>query len=217
MKSIEEVELKYRIKNRQDFAKLIAALKSLSDNKTFPVLRQTNYFFDTFEFALSMQFIALRLREENGKFTLCAKQGKGEAETSALAIRTELEVDISSDQAEEILSEKLSPELPLNELKHPLLDQINLVARQEPLKLLGSFKNKRTVIPIDIEGRPIALELDETTFNDKIRHYELEAELPPEHSAETVEHFLQDLFKQIGVEVSPSTSKAQRFFEMVGK
>jgi len=222
-----EIEIKYRLESAKSLLAVETALGIQSSTQRRQVLRQVNYFFDTKDFLLKKANLALRLRQENEQFILCAKgtATNGPKTPKSAATRFEYEEKISKALAMQMLADKVSPVQKLEEQTDKLdpasktrlflLGRIGEVAKQKSLRVVGSFTNIRTCLPIRVNGQVLTLELDETTFPGHVIHYEVELELPQDSDHELAERVLCKLFDKAGVKYSPSEGKSDRLFKML--
>jgi uncharacterized protein YjbK len=221
-----EIELKYRLENLQAFQRVEAALLVGAPSKR---VHQQNHFFDTKDHLLRQSKIGLRLRQENEEFFLTAKgpvtQSSDGLNPDALAVHAEEEMILSQDRARSMLDGALPAFLPFLEKSDGLLNpqlvaHIEETHHKQPLAYVGRFENVRTRIPktITLFSGPIDLvfELDQTTFLEKIIHYELEVEVPSRADVAGVDEAVQGLLKQAGVTWTKTPGKASRFFALLG-
>ena len=129
--------------------------------------QQRNIFLDTVDFRFRRERWALRMRQEDGQWTLAAKGPS--RRTGGISDRIEIEVSITQEQAEVWLRGDV------------LLSELRMEPSGHLLEMFGdlrvspwlSFDNQRQVLLF--EG--VALELDASQCSES-RRYELELELP---------------------------------------
>lgn len=214
-RSTDEVELKLRL---PDAAALAAVRRAAGDGAARTVL-QRNAFLDTQGLALHRAEHVLRLREEDGAFTLTAKGPETRTLDGALARRAEAEVSVTPDAARAILAGTAQA---LDFLKalpdaRDVATRIEALADGRRLRVVGRMQNERCRQPVELEvdGRvlPLLLELDATTMPDGSVDYELEVELDGNADAALARRAVERLLARAGVAGTPSSSKAVRFFE----
>jgi uncharacterized protein YjbK len=204
--------------------------------------RQVNHYFDSARNTLRLARIALRLREEDGRFTLTLKGDTAggdtaggdtaESETvlaetgtpaSTLTTRTEEEREIEPSEARSILEGRLSP---LEILAHgelaeaPLIRRAQALLATEALVWLGSFENERTrvgplVYPRGSRQPALLFEFDRTRFPGGLVELELEVELPPEADAPATERALEALFRSVALTPTSAAPKVARFLQIL--
>lgn len=220
---IREIELKYRLHARQDYQKL-ANYFDLSDDLKF---KQVNYFFDTKKFSFKKNKVTLRLREQEGKFVMTAKNGNINRSTEGrdvLVVRLESESAISSDKASKIISKQLNPLQAFIEQAKKLEDdalkthkylqtRFTKCAGTSEVISIGSFINFRLQKKLRIEGFEVVFELDETHFPNGLTHYEAEVEIPEHVDTAIVKKHMRQIFKEVKLETFPDKGKSTRFYE----
>jgi uncharacterized protein YjbK len=218
---MREIELKYKLKNLQDYKALLDVLPGEHHREN-----QVNYFFDTPNLKLKTQHIFLRLRKSNElyKFT-CKAAPIGIPKTSdTLSIHDEWEEIIDNSEAQKLLDGKLSPidllsKTRPDEPQNAKRTRLSLLKRvkqttQDALGLAGFFKNTRIHVPYSIGKYQLDLEFDATDFGNEQIDYELEVELPKGLSPETAQTEISKLFLNQGIKTGPSSGKAERFFDL---
>ena len=217
-----EIELKYALPDERALAALSRQLLGADEPPPAPV-RQVNHFFDTPGLALRRAQLALRLREEGGRFLVTAKgPAEGDTQDGALTARAEEEVEIDGSEARAILAGETSALALLVERRagaSAFLKSIELALADEALQHVGSFENARTRIGRTFEARDRAgtvellFELDRTSFPGERVDCEVEIEVRTRADAERARWVVEGLLEKAGVSWSAATSKAQRFFE----
>lgn len=219
---IREIELKYKLKNSQDYKLLLDALPGEHHREN-----QINYFFDTPDLKLKAQHIFLRLRKSNEhyKFTCKAAPIGIPKPSNMLSIHDEWEEVVENQEAQRLLNGELSPLEMLsktrsNESEDGKQTRLSLLKRvaqvtQETLLFVGSFNNTRIHVPYHIGKHQLDLEFDATDFGNERIDYELEVELPSTLLPETAQTEIEILFQRLHIKIKSSTGKAERFFSLV--
>ncbi len=212
----QEIEFKFKVSGEEDFLALARALGS--DGPLPSPVYQTNHFFDTAAHTLREAGVSLRLRDEEGHFTLTAKGSSHES--GELTRRTELAVEVDASTARAILEQTESP-LELLGAEHPassLLEAARCAREDRPLIHVGLFENaRRRLGPVSLAGssidEPLVFELDRTTFPGRT-DFEIEVELAQDEHVEAAGAALRALFAEAGIVWSTAESKAKRFFSL---
>lgn len=209
-----ETEFKLRIDDEAGFERLLAELGA-SD---LSPAEQTNHFFDSEDSRLRAARMALRLREENGAFTITLK-GKGTGD-GVLTTRGEVETVVDASTAESILSGARST---LDALEAAFANdppELAAAARaclgDGALTYLGAFTNERRRVGprrLGADGPEVVLELDRVQFPGVPPQFELELEINTAR-AEACERELRALFERLDLGWGTSPSKAARFFAL---
>ncbi len=219
----EEFEFKFRVDGEEAMRTLVARVAG-PDAPLPPAVRQVNHFFDTTDRVLGATNRVLRLREEAERFILTAKGPGSQKSDDALAVKAEEEVVIPPAAAREILAGTRSPLVLLDELlpaPRPDLVQVLLdLVGDAPLAEVGAFANARRrlgPIPLATTDGPVDVlfELDRTEFPGDVIHHEIEVEVAPA-VAEACRGALLDLLDRAGIAWRSSSSKAKRFFDLLG-
>jgi hypothetical protein len=213
-----EREFKLRIPDEAARAALIARLGGASA----PPAQQVNHFFDTRTRALRRARLGLRLREEEGRFTLALK-GPPREDHPSLAARSEEELELDAGTARALLSGERAVLEALGWRRSsagPLVRQALRLAGKEPLLRVGAFENERLRIgplafPPGSTGPALVFELDRTTFPGGRVERELEVELPEGADPVELERGLGELFRALGIAVESLPSKARRLFRIL--
>jgi cellulose biosynthesis protein BcsQ/uncharacterized protein YjbK len=213
-----EVEFKLPLAGEAQLAALLAALPA-SAPAPGPEREQLNHFFDTPRGELRRAGLALRLREEAGRFRLTAKGPSAAA--GALTDRAEDEVTLDGGWAFEVLAGQRSPlevlraRLPAGT---PLVDALQRAVGKRSLARAGSFRNlRREVGPLELPRAGAApvrvtLELDRSEFPGGRVEHEVEVEVAAADAA-AVEGAMREWLGRAGVPWRTAGSKAQRLFE----
>lgn len=225
-----EIEIKFKVETRENLAALENRASDIFPDALIKQVQQTNYFFDTADFAVRKNAIRMRLRKQDQHYFLTLKgpsDSKGTLETTKLTQRLEFEAELSQAQADALLSEQHDPVWIATRLENVtpnmirtrdhLLNLIQTACTDKPIKLIGSFTNQRRILPIEIEGTSMLLEFDETRFNNSIVQFEVELEIPTMEMFKKSESFLKDLFARSGQDPGYAKSKSERFFSYLTK
>ncbi len=212
-----EIELKFAVDGEAAFDVLIRHL-DLPAREFHSSVLQVNHFFDTQTFRLLERRIALRLREEAGRYVLSLK-GPAQREDEVLTERLEEEARLGPNDALDVLRGSFSPRQALAkrlvETNPAALAMLDAALGEQELHYVGRFENRRTrlSVPLAIGERdvPLVFELDRTTFGERIDH-EIEVELDASVDRKAALEALTTLLADAGIEWSAAPSKAQRFF-----
>ncbi len=217
-----EVEFKFELPNE---AALRALAKTVGGQPS--PARQFSHFFDTADMSLSRAGYMLRISGEKSKehdnlWLVTAKGPQTKTRHPSMAKRSELEVSVPEEIGRQVLQGKISPlELlewhpKLNNKGHQLLKEVQGKIRHRKVSEIGAFQNDRTRIKALLpDGKAVTLELDRTCFPGQV-HHELEVEVPKGVDADLTQRALQQLFADAKVSVSPSISKSDRLFQILG-
>lgn len=219
----KEIEFKFRVADEDALDAFAQALGL--ERKEIGIRRQRNTFFDSADGRLRAQGLSLRLRSDDDRRILTIK-GKGvpRSDDGVLLERFEAECDVTTDDAEAILSGALSPLAFIRDSKKKEvvrgLASVESALGDADLSCLGSFENERTTLPemeIEIEGQVerVVFELDRTSYPNGRVDCEIEAEVGPETDAELVGTCIYALLADVGIEWTPSASKLTRFREIL--
>ncbi len=209
-----EIELKLAVPGEDAFRRLA---ERLAPGTELPrAALQVNHFFDTRDAALRGAKLALRLREEEGRFVVTAK-GAARGADDALSDRAEEEVEIDSAAAAGVL---MGEESPLDLLARaldppaPLVDALRGALEGRALLRVGAFENERRRLgPVALGPlRDVTLELDRTTFPGGAVEHEVELEIAADE-AEAARAAVGELWRELELEWRTAPSKAQRFFQ----
>lgn len=186
---------------------------------------QVNHFFDTPGGALRAARLALRLREEDGRFAVALK-GPEHPGPAGLAVRAELEREVDAATARAVLVGERSPLELLDAPASVLLGEARARAAGAALVRVGGFENERLRLgPRPFPPGPggpgpgpeLIVELDRTRFPDGSVEHELELELPEGADAAAVERDLRALCAELGVPFEAAPSKAARCFQILDR
>ncbi|MGH0035035.1 MAG: CYTH domain-containing protein [Myxococcota bacterium] len=217
----EERELKLGI---PDERALHALIERVGGRVDLPAV-QENHFFDSPGFVLRDRRLGLRIRHEQGEFTLTLKGPSRSEGAGPLTVRAELEIALDAARAHAALEGAL-PITALLDLLEPLairtrqealLESVRSAGREAPLHPIGSFRNTRTRVhtALDADGAsvPVVLEFDRTEFAPGDVRCEVELELDDAMPQEALQHALERSFREVGVEPQPTSSKLGYFLE----
>ena len=87
-----EREMKFLV-SKAEFERLIVATREVYPDASVQIIKQTNYYYDTEDFALLKQGVTLRIREKNGQLSITRK----EYQTCVNGVRTAEETKTSID------------------------------------------------------------------------------------------------------------------------
>lgn len=221
----QEIELKYQLAHETDFRHLMSVLKKQAAGHV-TVLEQKNTFFDTSALDLKKKGLSLRLRRQNGQYLLCAKQSSQKTKLNPnLSQRLEYEAELKASTARLVEQQLLSPldaflDLPASstedlitkeELSHSLT-----LASSYPLQIIGSFKNKRTAIPVKLSGNLLCFELDHSIYPDGNHIFECEIEFCSADEASSLQPVVEHMIKEIGIRTQASIAKSARLYRILG-
>lgn len=210
-----EREFKLQLASPAACARLRAALGPAPARQT----RQENHFYDTSARGLRAARIALRLREEEGRWFLTLK-GPRQDGGGALSTRAEEELELDAHAAHALLAPGSDPLAVLERARgeSPLVRAARATVGRTPLARLGSFSNERLRLgPLALEGvaTELVLELDRTRFPGSVETHELELEVPAEADPAAVEAALRALFARLDLPWRAGENKAARFFRLL--
>lgn len=160
---------------------------------------QTNYYFDTPEFALYEQKIVLRIRKKKGNCELTVKNKKSEEVENGVVSMMEKSIPIDYESAESIISGD-------SDIKQYISDE--RIMHLEPIINIGEIMTIRTNICVNKELPPA--ELDKSTFNCTT-DYELEWEISKEEYKDAV-----DSLKGIGISIEGHRTGQSKYGRLVG-
>ncbi len=208
-----EVELKFQLPDGRAARALAAAAGEELSSAV-----QVNHVFDTPGRDLRGRGLTLRLREEDGRWTVTLKGPS--RRVGAARDREELEAAIDAAGAAAILDGEASPLDALEPAPGPggLLATARSLAGDR-VRSLGSFRNRRTRVRASVPGHGVAvLEIDRTELPGGRIDHEVELELAQapgsaDPRADRAEAWLRRLLEDIGVEPATSSGKTGRFLE----
>lgn len=153
---------------------------------------QTNYYFETENFALKKAAIALRIRGIEDLYTLTLKEPLTEG-------ILETNVPLSSEKFHQWLNQKPTVEQPIyNRLAKKQL-------QDETLQYYGSLQTERYTI----KKESVAYMLDRSSYFNYV-DYELEVEATSEEKAQEA---MKQLLRTRNIQKRPAKPKIARFFE----
>jgi uncharacterized protein YjbK len=213
-----EVELKFAV----DGAAAFDALARAAGTAPRAAKRQVNHFFDTADGRLNASKHTIRLRDEEGSFTLTAKGPETRSAQGPLMARSEEEVAIDRDEATAILRGTLAPldtlEQRLGSRGRELIAALRTQVGGSKLAEVGSFENERSRLPVRLsigtDTIEVEFEMDRTTFPGNRVDYEVEVELvgvDEDRATAAVKAF----FAKAQVPWRDAPSKAKRFFDAI--
>ena len=210
-----EIEFKLLVSGPEALDAIAAAAEARGAAAAAPA-RQVNHFFDTPAGDLRGRGTIVRLRDEDGTWTLCAKGpvGPEAREPGELHVRVEVEHELDASAARAI---QAGGDDPLRRLEaalgsQPLLESMRATVGHTALVAAGTFENQRTRVgPLDVGGRSLFLELDRTSFPGDTTHCEVEFEVPA-GLEDRAGALLRELLAAAGTEGRPAPSKSDRFF-----
>ena len=199
-----ERELKLHLAGRRDYDKLINA-PELSES--LPTWSQENHYFDTSDHRLLRSATMLRLRRIDGRAVILTfKQGREDPDRPGFFDAVELESEVPGSLMEQAV------DTPRVLRDHPSLPAVRL--RREfgsvDLVFLGRLRTERRRRRLG----DLVVELDEVTYPDREKAYELEVETDdPEHARA----LLQEICERHGVRAAPQRrTKLEEFLRRVG-
>lgn len=212
----KEVELKLAVEGETAFAALARAAGSPARAAT----KQVNHFFDTADGRLHAKRHTIRLREEEGSFTLTAKGPEKQGQKGPLTTRSEEEIALDVDQANAILEGTRSPldtlEQRVGSRGAELVAAIRNILGGSNVAEVGSFQNERSRLPVRLsigtDTVEVEFEMDRTTFAGHRVDYEVEVELRGV-DVEMATAAVKAFFAKAQVEWREAPSKAKRFFD----
>jgi uncharacterized protein YjbK len=213
----QEIELKLRV----PCADALRAIAVASGGTPLGTVTQLNTLFDTDAHDLHRARFTVRVRHEDGRFSVTAKAPETSGEDGAVATRGEAEIEISEDIGTKLFRGLLCP-LALLEAAGPdcaaLIQRIRTVVGASPRRPIGHFKNVRERVAVQAAGiEGLVLELDTTTFPNGQVDHELELEIPEGADVSAVRLVVETWLDTAGVEATPSSSKAGRFYAALAR
>ena len=168
-------------------------------------VEQESFFFDTPDGLLRRKRLALRLRREDGHCFLTLKAGG--KRTGATYVRPETECELSTEEARAFRQGR--PDW----TAEPLAELERALGKRVRLEMLGLHRNER----LFFGARGLEVALDETSFPDGSRAYEVECEIEPD-AAREAEALLREELARAGVEYKPSEcGKYARLLGILGR
>lgn len=205
-----EKEFKFQLR-QEDFLKL----KSFMDKegyKKIGVVNQTNFYIDTEDFNLRKLGVALRVRHfidtDTFEFTAKVKNNLLDGDKD-LKIKDELTIDLSKEEAEEILKNKK-----IKEYVHVFKDKAEILKESDivdKLIVIGNLSTERTNYFVNEEAM---ISFDKSRYLGT-EDYEVELET---NNIEEDRRFLKEIFTENNIKAyEENKSKVKRFVEKLGK
>lgn len=220
-----EIELKYRLSSKDDFELFRLFLEPYVVG--IEVYLQKNVYFDTTTLNLRKHGVSLRLRKQNDTYLLCAKSSLGaKKHKENLSIRYEFESEIAHEIAKLLEEQLLSPvdvfgELHVQNVEEKktrnLLHQFMKEKADVGLQIIGSFKNQRTHVMVNIDGNKINFEFDYSIYPNLEEIFEIEIEFASQDEARRLRPMIEDLFKKARLKTYKSCSKSTRLYRSLFK
>lgn len=198
---MREIELKYDLRDREEYERVLRAL-----GEPARVLRQVNhYFIGDGGNRLRRGEAVLRLREEDGRFTLAFKTGAG-LEGGVLRCE-ETEAPLDAETARALLDSRRNPLA----LDHEASKAAAGCLGGGDLRIAGSSRTERAEFRMD-EGE--VLQVDRVEFPGGGEDFEIEMETDDPRAADFT---LRRMFGQMGIVLAPQKkTKVRRFLEAAG-
>ena len=204
-----EKEFKFQLR-QEDFLKL----KSFMDKegyKKIGVVNQTNFYIDTEDFNLRKLGVALRVRHfidtDTFEFTAKVKNNLLDGDKD-LKIKDELTIDLSKEEAEEILKNKK-----IKEYVHVFKDKAEILKESDivdKLIVIGNLSTERTNYFVNEEAM---ISFDKSRYLGT-EDYEVELET---NNIEEDRRFLKEIFTENNIKAyEENKSKVKRFVEKLG-
>jgi len=213
----QEVEVKRLLLSQGAADLLVSALGPVTADK-----QQVNHVLDTEGGSLRKLRYSLRLRFEDGAPILTAK-GPGKRLGADTSTRDEAEARIEHELASAVLSGLRDPvellrEQVGDESFGPLWQGLAEARGGLPLREVGSFENRRRVVPVHLpSGLELNVEVDRTRFPDGHVDEEVEIELPNGEFVSEVESWLAQRALDAGIVTGPSSPKLAPFYAHRGE
>lgn len=183
----QEIEIEYKnLLTQQEYDRLLKHLPFPEDG-----VMQTNHYFETPDFSMKDNRIALRIREKNGEFKLTLKEPHPEG-------LLETHADLSTEEAMSwIAGNPVSKEAISEQLHRHGIDETKL-----------SFFGSLTTLRREAEYNNVQIVLDYNVYNNLVDYeFELEAS-----SKKDGEEAFQSILKQHDIETRTTPNKIERFF-----
>lgn len=183
----QEIEIEFKnLLTKDEYNHLLASF-------SFPKIaqKQTNYYFETKDFALQRNNSALRIREKNNEYKLTLKEPhpKGLLETNDI---------LTENEALEWLKGNII------EKEYTTRQLINMKVPPQTLLYYGYLITERR----EVKYNEVLLVLDYSEFNDQY-DYEFELEAP---SREIGLHTFQSILTKLNIKEKDTPNKIERFF-----
>lgn len=186
----QEIEIEYKnLLTREEFDSLLTKLPFPKDSQV-----QTNYYFETEDFALRSQSSALRIREKNGNYQLTLKEPHPEGLLETHDFLTEKE---AFSWLHGNICEK----------PHVIKQLENLNIPYKELLYFGKLKTERR----EVNYKNVLIVLDISTYNGHI-DYEFELEAPDRESGKRLFH---QLLEEYHIVLKETPNKIERFFSLL--
>lgn len=183
-----EIEIKILLESFMDYLKLIGFLGSIDAEE-----HHVNAFFDTPERTLSENGFSLRVRSEDQRGLITVKSLVSQSE--AMSVRNEIEAEIDSGRAVELVSGNGSPlDLDVEPIRHILAKFTNLEVSR-----LVHFRNSRQKKKFRLGDYDYIFEIDKTEFADGSVDYELEIELADQSHYDVVMDGVRKIFQSLNI------------------
>jgi hypothetical protein len=137
----------------------------------------------------------LRIRLEEGCASIALKGTSSEIK-EGLAIRPEISAQIPYDRAQAFIREGIDDRVAL---PSDIVAAFRKSMSGIKLKKMVDFKNRRTSILHNLEGKELLLEIDRTLFANGEIDFELEVEIPDDRIFETVVRGLEQLLNELDI------------------
>jgi len=212
----QEIELKRLLVGAGAADRLVLALGPVASD-----VEQTNHVFDTPDGRLRKQRFSVRLRNEDGHFSVTAK-APSRGVRGSVSARTEAEARVDTRVAEQILAGAVDPVAALrgratDAAFAELWQGLGAARAGQPLHEVGRFQNRRRTIAVVVPPNlALRAEVDQTRLPDGRVDEEVEIEIPDAALAEAVEAWLEERALAAGVETRASSSKLGRFYAALG-
>src|SRR5690625_278453 len=184
---VQEIEIEYKtLLTKQEFNTLLHALSFPQDS-----VSQTNYYFDTIDFALKGHQSALRIRKKAGRYTLTLKEPHVEGVL-------ETHDQLSSNEFEQWIN---GQPIQKDNVTHQLTAMGVIVPQ---LLFYGALHTERRTFTEE----EIIYVIDKSSYNN-ITDYELEIEAPSKIKGKEA---LRKILDKFPVVEQKSITKIERFF-----
>lgn len=186
----QEIEIEYKnLLTKDEYDRLLYNLPFPEYSKT-----QTNYYFETTNFALKKNGCALRIREKEGVYQLTLKEPHKDG-------LLETHDSLTKQEARDWIQGNIIAKT------HTTKQLKNKAISTQSLHYYGSLTTKRH----EIKDKDIIIVLDYSTFNDR-DDYELEVEAP---SKEIGIQAFESLLTEYNIQKRDTPNKIERFFQTV--
>lgn len=183
----QEIEIEYKnLLTKDEFDRLLTNLPFPRDSQI-----QTNYYFETEDFALRQQLSAIRIREKNGNYQLTLKEPHPDGLLETHDMLTEKE-SFSWLHGNIIVKKNVFKQL----------DNLNISYKD--LIYFGKLKTERR----EVNYENVLIVLDISSYNGQV-DYEFELEAPHKEIGEKIFH---QLLHQHQITIKNTPNKIERFF-----